>query len=124
MLPISKAPIFKPFNLALVQLGAIGANKSENLKHAREMILRAANGEKPKPDVIVLPVCPIVHSLLAISVLKIFRKFLIRLTDTSIFLSMPKISATAQARSTMYQPVPARACGCYHPQLRRLVYGS
>ncbi|KAK7043726.1 Omega-amidase nit3 [Paramarasmius palmivorus] len=47
---------FKPFNLALIQLGHIGANKTENLKHAREMILKAAAVSK-KPDLIVLPEC-------------------------------------------------------------------
>lgn len=53
------APIFKPFNLALIQLGGVTANKTDNLRHAREMILQAARGDggsKPKPDVIVLPV--------------------------------------------------------------------
>lgn len=62
---LSKAPVFKPFNLALIQLGGVGSNKSDNLKHAREMILKAANGDgglKPKPDVIVLPVSRVVTS--------------------------------------------------------------
>lgn len=56
---LSKAPIFKPFTLALIQLGGIGVNKTDNLKHAREMILRAAigSGHTKKPDLIVLPVC-------------------------------------------------------------------
>jgi omega-amidase len=56
---MSKAPLFKAFNLALIQLGGIGADKSANLKHAQEMIFKAAAGEqgsKPKPDMIVLPV--------------------------------------------------------------------
>lgn len=50
----------KPFTLALIQLGNITANKRDNLRHARDMIIRAANNEK-KPDLIVLPVCP--HAL-------------------------------------------------------------
>ena len=73
------APTFKPFTLALVQLGGIGSDKnglwsftwshqisvsafpgpSANLKHAREMVLKAASGKGPsgkKPDLIVLPV--------------------------------------------------------------------
>jgi omega-amidase len=60
---LSKSPVFKPFNLALIQLGGIGANKTDNLKHAREMIFRAAGGEtgKLKPNVIVLPVSGSVH---------------------------------------------------------------
>jgi len=51
-----KAPVFKPFTLALIQLGRIGSNKSDNIKHAREMVLKAANGPK-KPNLIVLPEC-------------------------------------------------------------------
>lgn len=50
---------FKPFTLALIQLGNIGANKPDNLKHAHEMILKAASGgqgQQKKPDIIVLPV--------------------------------------------------------------------
>ncbi|KAI0693894.1 carbon-nitrogen hydrolase [Cytidiella melzeri] len=52
-------PTFKPFNLALVQLGQITADKSANLQHARDMILKAAQGSAndEKPDVIVLPEC-------------------------------------------------------------------
>ncbi|KAG5645855.1 hypothetical protein DXG03_005197 [Asterophora parasitica] len=53
---MSKAPVFKPFTLALVQLGQIGAEKTANLQHARDMILKAARGHK-KPDLIVLPEC-------------------------------------------------------------------
>jgi omega-amidase len=61
MSTIPPAPVFKPFNLALIQLGQIGADKRANLKHARDMIRRAASGdgvggEKGKPDLIVLPV--------------------------------------------------------------------
>ncbi|TFK93166.1 carbon-nitrogen hydrolase [Polyporus arcularius HHB13444] len=54
------APTFKPFNLALIQLGGVGAEKAANLKHAREMIKKAASGDggaKPKPDLVVLPEC-------------------------------------------------------------------
>lgn len=66
---MSTAPTLKPFNLALIQLGQVTADKSANLKHARDMILKAAQGEgagdalKPsysgslKPDLVVLPVC-------------------------------------------------------------------
>ncbi|KAF9050786.1 carbon-nitrogen hydrolase [Hymenopellis radicata] len=51
---LRQAPVFKPFKLALIQLGNIGANKADNLKHAREKIVEAAKG---KPDLIVLPEC-------------------------------------------------------------------
>jgi hypothetical protein len=62
MSTIPPAPAFKPFNLALIQLGQIGADKRANLNHARDMIRRAAGGEgvgggaQGKPDLIVLPV--------------------------------------------------------------------
>jgi omega-amidase len=56
----STAPTFKPFNLALIQLGGITDDKSANLSHAREMLLKAAHGEgvndRVKLDLIVLPV--------------------------------------------------------------------
>ncbi|KAJ7608719.1 carbon-nitrogen hydrolase [Roridomyces roridus] len=50
------SPSFKPFRLALIQLGSVTANKTDNIKHAREMVLRAAANAK-KPDLIVLPEC-------------------------------------------------------------------
>jgi len=61
MSTLPPAPTFQPFNLSLIQLGQIGTDKGVNLKHAREMIRRAANGEgaggaHEKPDLIVLPV--------------------------------------------------------------------
>ena len=54
----SGAPVFKPFTLALIQLGNIGSDKAANLAHARDMIRRAAAGNASvgKPDLIVLPV--------------------------------------------------------------------
>ena len=59
---LSKAPALKPFTLALVQLGQIGSNKTENLKHARDMVLKAAAGKDgKKPNLIVLPVGNISH---------------------------------------------------------------
>ncbi|KAH9999011.1 carbon-nitrogen hydrolase [Russula vinacea] len=59
MSTLPPAPAFKPFNLAVIQLGQIGADKRANLKHARDMIRRAASGEGVggKPDLIVLPEC-------------------------------------------------------------------
>jgi predicted amidohydrolase len=65
MSTVPPAPAFKPFNLALIQLGQIGADKRANLEHARDMIRRAASGEgvgggaQGKPDLIVLPVSAI-----------------------------------------------------------------
>ncbi|KZT22925.1 carbon-nitrogen hydrolase [Neolentinus lepideus HHB14362 ss-1] len=48
----------KPFRIALVQLGQVTPDKSKNLNHAREMIMKAAAGEgATKPDLIVLPEC-------------------------------------------------------------------
>ena len=57
MSTLPPAPAFKPFNLALIQLGQIGADKAANLRHARDMIRKAADGNmQGKPDLIVLPV--------------------------------------------------------------------
>ncbi|PAV23472.1 carbon-nitrogen hydrolase [Pyrrhoderma noxium] len=56
----SGVPSFVGFNLALIQLGGIGHDKSKNLEHARDMIHKAASGQDgkhPKPDLIVLPEC-------------------------------------------------------------------
>ncbi|TDL25064.1 carbon-nitrogen hydrolase [Rickenella mellea] len=52
-------PAFKPFTLALIQLGQIGSDKAKNLTHAKDMILKAATGNSgsKKPDLIVLPEC-------------------------------------------------------------------
>jgi predicted amidohydrolase len=56
-----------PFKLALVQLGQVGKDKTRNLAHAREMVLKAAKGAegKGKVDVVVLPVScePMCHEL-------------------------------------------------------------
>ncbi|KAN0127524.1 Carbon-nitrogen hydrolase [Lactarius tabidus] len=58
MSTLTPAPAFKPFNLALIQLGQVGPDKAANLKHARDMIRKAASGNaQGKPDLIVLPEC-------------------------------------------------------------------
>jgi omega-amidase len=53
------APAFRPFTLALIQMGHIGANKADNLRRARELIRKAAaaEGRPKKPDLVVLPEC-------------------------------------------------------------------
>ncbi|KAF9451233.1 putative nitrilase [Macrolepiota fuliginosa MF-IS2] len=50
---------FRPFTLAFIQLGQIRANKGDNIKHARDMVLKAASGQghHKKPDLVVLPEC-------------------------------------------------------------------
>lgn len=46
-----------PFKLALIQLGNTGKDKTRNLAHAREMVLKAAKGKDgKKADLVVLPV--------------------------------------------------------------------
>lgn len=61
----SNPPDFKQFKLALIQLGSpshLTENptptdiKNANLKHARDMIDRAAKNSAGKPDLVVLPV--------------------------------------------------------------------
>ena len=70
MSTLTRAPVLKPFTLALIQLGNVGANKAENLKHAREMIQKAAtnHGSNKKPDLIVLPVCTTILPLSLIQI--------------------------------------------------------
>lgn len=54
----SAAPVFNPFTLTLIQLGSVGFDKAANIKHAREMVMKAAkSGAGTKPQVVVLPVC-------------------------------------------------------------------
>lgn len=79
----------KSFTLALIQLGRIGSNKSENLNHARAMVMKAATGYHKKPDVIVLPVC-YTHSLWN-EMVKWLRNALTRPMDTRIFPYMQNI---------------------------------
>lgn len=54
---IPKPPSFRPFTLALIQLGNVGADKAANLDHARLQILKAANNKLKPPNLIVLPEC-------------------------------------------------------------------
>jgi hypothetical protein len=63
---------FTRFTLAQIQLEPGGENKDENLKHTREMILRACNGDGDmarRPDLIMLPVSRI-EALLRIGILQ------------------------------------------------------
>lgn len=53
----SNIPPFKPFRLALIQLGGVGLSTKDNLHHASEMILKAVHTrDGPKPNLVVLPV--------------------------------------------------------------------
>lgn len=49
---------FRPFKVALVQLGNTGPSKEKNIQHAQKMILKAAGSSDSavKPNLIVLPV--------------------------------------------------------------------
>jgi hypothetical protein len=53
------APALRAFDLALIQLGGVGHDKAHNLRHARDMLLRAARGPDAgrKPELLVLPEC-------------------------------------------------------------------
>lgn len=56
-LAANDVPPFRPFRLALVQMGGITSSKEKNLAHAKELVARAASPrDGPKPGVIVLPV--------------------------------------------------------------------
>ena len=94
---LAKPPVFKPFTLALIQLGNIGANKSHNLNHAREMILKAANGEsgsKKKPDLIVLPVFDVSSLFSECLPISFIRNVLTRRTGTHTSRCMLRASGT------------------------------
>lgn len=117
MSTIPTAPAFKPFNLALIQLGQIGADKSANLKHARDMIRRAASGEgvggaQGKPDLIVLPVSAAYNISMDLSTpngtvhLKIVSFFIYRNASTHLMgmctsRSMQSLSNLNRARNIM-----------------------
>jgi predicted amidohydrolase len=119
MSTIPPAPAFKPFNLALVQLGQIGADKIANLKHARDMIRRAASGEgvggaQGRPDLIVLPVSasPYVDHAKRDSSLKIVclvRNASTRLTGMCISQYTRSLSSLNRAKNIMSRPARARA---------------
>lgn len=57
------APAARAFRLALIQMGGVTADKSHNLAHARDLILKASNPQDgQKPGVVVLPVsCDLVY---------------------------------------------------------------
>jgi predicted amidohydrolase len=48
---------FTRFRLAMIQLRPSGEDKSRNLNHAKDMIMRAASGDGQgaQPDLIMLP---------------------------------------------------------------------
>jgi len=48
----------KSWNLVMIQLGEIGPDKTKNLVHAREMVLKAVEGEGEigRADLVMLPV--------------------------------------------------------------------
>jgi predicted amidohydrolase len=51
------APAAQPFRLALIQMGGVTADKSHNLAHARDLILKASQPQDGnKPGLVVLPV--------------------------------------------------------------------
>ena len=50
-------PVARAFRLALIQMGGVTKDKSHNLAHARDLILKASKPQDGKnPGVIVLPV--------------------------------------------------------------------
>jgi hypothetical protein len=67
----SSAPALRPFHLALIQLGQIGSDKTKNIAHAREQVLKAASREDgPKPQLIVLPVSVTISVMFGTGTLK------------------------------------------------------
>lgn len=114
MSTIPPAPAFKPFNLTLIQLGQIGADKGANLKHARDMIRRAASGEgvggaQGKPDLIVLPVSPCMVHDSTLKIVCLVRNASTRLTGMRTSQSMPSPSSLNRAKNMMSRLARARA---------------
>ena len=120
---MSKSPVFKPFTLALVQLGNVGADKSANLKHAREMIRKAAGRQGKKPDVIVLPVRrPLRISRFAASSTH-HRNALTLPTAICISQCMRRTLAIPLESGTICRRARVRASRCSHPPRKRLAHG-
>lgn len=118
-----KAPSFKPFTLALIQLGNIGANKPDNLKHAHEMI-RKASGHDKKPDLIVLPVCARCSSIIICSLIARARNVSTHHMDTLTSLYTPRRLVSAPERLMTLQKVKARASRCSPLRRRNSAHGS
>ena len=108
MAQITTAPAFRAFNLALIQLGGITANKTENLRHAREMILKAANGD-PKPNLIVLPVRKVCLIDNCFIIQRLFRNASIHPMVMCISLSMLSQSDTHRVSHTKHPRATVRA---------------
>jgi hypothetical protein len=103
--------VFRPFSLAFIQLGQIGANKADNLKHAREMIFKAilAQGRNKKPDIVVLPVRLLSASNLSYRCLiVIFRNVSTPLMVTFTSLSMPRSLGLHQGSLTTLLPLQVK----------------
>lgn len=117
---VMTAPPLRAFTLALIQLGNIGSNKSKNLQHAREMIVKAAQGKHSakNPDIIVLPVC-ILETIYSESCLIDPRNVSIRPMGTLIFQCTQKRSVMCQANRTTCNKVRAKPSRCCHPLQRK-----
>lgn len=110
----TQAPAFLGFHLALVQLGRIGPDKGENLRHAKYMIARAASGDggrNSKPDLIVLPVSrrqSYSSNTCLTKLVLVSRNASTRHTDMCIFQHTLKPSIIHQGKHTMFLKVRAK----------------
>jgi hypothetical protein len=112
-LSTSNAPPFKPFRLALVQMGGVTSSKEENLAHAKELIARAASpGNGAKPGVIVLPVgsCLSVDSGGAQAM---SRNASTRRMERNSFQNTARQSGISLVNHTMLHPPQVEASKCF-----------
>ena len=109
----TQAPAFLGFHLALVQLGRIGPDKGENLRHAKYMIARAASGDggrNSKPDLIVLPVSrrqSYSSNTCLTELVLVSRNASTRPMVICTFLFTPKLSTTHLGKNTTSQKLKA-----------------
>lgn len=122
MAVLPKPPVFKRFTLALIQLGNIGVDKSTNLRHAHEMIVKAAMGKDKKPDLIVLPVRPLSSLMYSIKPTNNHRN---ASTHPMVMSTSPYMQKTLHTQESIMtsQRARARVSRCCLLLLKKLVCG-
>ena len=124
----SSAPTLKSFNLALIQLGQIGSDKTKNIAHAREQVLKAASREDgQKPQLIVLPVSVSISAVLGRELWNLLtddgRNVLILPTAPLTSPHMRRQSGTMPENHMTLLQARATPSGCSQPLPGRLVLG-
>lgn len=108
----TQTPPNRPFRLALIQMGGISSDKTKNLAHAKELIIKASNpNDGDKPGVIVLPVLHFYHALCR-RLNYDDRNVSTRHTDMSTSPTMPKLLVLYLVKTMMSQIPKARVLKC------------